>query len=169
MSLHLLEYVARQYLKKGFRVFGVLPGNPHVPDDWEGPFPDLCVEKNGERIAFIASPHNLCLNEIEPRRLAGILKNERVQVHLISNCQPCTCGIKEMIRSLPAPCAQRIMIRRFMRGKIMKWEFLRFYFLGLTVRGWLLFLPFLVAGFLALTVVSCFACVKSLLGFLIFW
>ncbi len=168
MSTLLIDYLAKRYIKQGFRVFGLLPGHPGAPEDWIGPFPELYVEKGEDRIAFLFHPHDICLNEIAPKKLQQALENPGVKVHLVSNCAPCTCGIKEEIQGLPKEQSERVSIRRFVRGKVFKAEFLKFYFLGLTVKGWLLLLPFLFMGFLFSISLYCFRCdALSWLGFLV--
>ena len=167
MSAPLIEYLAKRYIKQGFRVYGPLPGHPQSPEGWAGPFPELYVEKGEDRIAFLFQPHDICLNESAPRKLQLALENPGVKIHLVSSCAPCTCGIKEEIQNLPKEQSERVSIRRFVRGKVFKSEFLRFYVLGLTVKGWLFLLPFLLVAFFISISFYCFQCgTPSWLGFL---
>ncbi|MEK6712151.1 MAG: hypothetical protein AABZ64_16410, partial [Nitrospinota bacterium] len=141
-----------------YRVFGLLPGFQQAPEDWRGPFPALYVQKGDDRIAFCFHPHDLCLNEVAPAPLQNALSNPGVKVYLVSNCHPCTCGIKQLVQGLPPEQASRVSLRRFVRGRITKPEFLRFYLFGLTVKGWLYFLPFPLIGMILFYIYYCYVC-----------
>lgn len=132
MSIKLLDSLARQYIKKGFTIFGHLNGRPQSPDDWRGPFPDMIAEKDGDQIAFLGAAHDVCLEQFDRRRLDAALDNPGCSVHLLSSCINCNCGIDELIRSLPDEMSRRVMVRRFAPGKVMFPEIPQALIAGLT-------------------------------------
>ena len=146
MSIKLLDSLARQYLKKGFQIYGHLSGRPQAPENWEGPFPDMIAEKGSERIAFLGTPHNVCFEQFDRRRLDAALDNQGCSVHLLSTCINCTCGVDELVNALPGEKSHRVLVRRFASGKVMFPEISPVIIAGLKWKALFLLLFFIATG-----------------------
>lgn len=156
MSTKLLDSLARQYIKKGFTIFGHLNGRPQSPDNWQGPFPDMIAEKGGERIAFLGTAHNVCLEQFDRGRLDAALDNAGCSVHLLSTCIKCTCGVDDLIKSLPDEKSRRVMVRRFAPGKVMFPEIHPALIAGLTWKTLFILLLLIAAGMAISTAFICY-------------
>lgn len=74
MASAFLEKIAKRYERRGYQIYGLPPDHPDPPRHWEGPFPDLCVQKQTERIAFFEAFPQPCRALHTAKKL-----NKRVQ------------------------------------------------------------------------------------------
>lgn len=77
-----LEQMARRYRRRGYRVYGLLPGLAGAPEGWRGPFPDLYAEKRRKRVASLVRGAEELRDPEEASHLQHMLRNRGVTVRI---------------------------------------------------------------------------------------
>ena len=77
MPSGLLERIANRYQRQGYQVYGLPPRYPDLPQNWEGPLPDLCVQRENERTVYFGAMPQPCRALRTGKRLNGSPRTQR--------------------------------------------------------------------------------------------
>lgn len=78
------EQLERRYRDEGYQVYSRhLPHLAAVPLDWRGAFPDVVVEKDGNRTAIFCETKEALLHPLTPSRWRQALENGNTQLKLL--------------------------------------------------------------------------------------